>query len=628
MRATIFFSLILGASLMFSTSRLNAAPIPTAIHRAITQESDWLNVSRPLKPEDLQGRIILLDFWTFCCINCIHVIPDLQYLEHRFGDQLTVIGVHSAKFANEKDAENIRLAILRYGIEHPVVNDANFRIWQSFAVRAWPTLVLINPQGKIEDVYSGEGNRAAIEHAVENLIAKNSRALNKSPLPLDLEKNKMPKTVLNFPGKLIAAEGGLFISDSGHHRILFTNPNGGIEKIIGSGIEGFKDGPADQAQFKSPQGLLLKDGILYVADTGNHALRAVDLKSGQVTTLAGTGERGGYREPNGPAKLTALASPWDLALFPSNDEITIANAGSHQLWTYNIKTKALRIFAGNGRESIDDGIYPSNSLSQPSGLSVFGDQLYFVDSETSSLRVIDKKGKITTLIGSGLFDFGFKDGKQGQALLQHSLGLAAVEDGVYIADSYNHAIRKYDFKTKEVSTILGNGKRGELNEPNAVIISGNELLIADTNNQRLLRYDLASKKAAALNVMPKAAPIALQDPKTLPNLIAASPAAVKGGAEIMLGLPKGWKINDEAPSRLVLFEGNKAVAEYNLAQLKQKKIALPALKDGTYRLQGTLYYCEDRQGALCLIGSIDQLLSVNDKSQESLTIPLLTGAKG
>ncbi|MGD9650378.1 MAG: hypothetical protein AB7U41_06290, partial [Dongiaceae bacterium] len=392
--------------------------------------------------------------------------------------------------------------------------------------------------------------------------------------------------------------------------------------------EGFKDGPADQAQFKSPQGLLLKDGILYVADTGNHALRAVDLKSGQVTTLAGTGERGGYREPNGPAKLTALASPWDLALFPSNDEITIANAGSHQLWTYNIKTKALRIFAGNGRESIDDGIYPSNSLSQPSGLSVFGDQLYFVDSETSSLRVIDKKGKITTLIGSGLFDFGFKDGKQGQALLQHSLGLAAVEDGVYIADSYNHAIRKYDFKTKEVSTILGNGKRGELNEPNAVIISGNELLIADTNNQRLLRYDLASKKAAALNVMPKAAPIALQDPKTLPNLIAASPAAVKGGAEIMLGLPKGWKINDEAPSRLVLFEGNKAVAEYNLAQLKQKKIALPALKDGTYRLQGTLYYCEDRQGALCLIGSIDQLLSVNDKSQESLTIPLLTGAKG
>ncbi|MGE0251719.1 MAG: thioredoxin-like domain-containing protein [Dongiaceae bacterium] len=628
MRATIFFSLILGASLMFSTSRLNAAPIPTAIHRAITQESDWLNVSRPLKPEDLQGRIILLDFWTFCCINCIHVIPDLQYLEHRFGDQLTVIGVHSAKFANEKDAENIRSAILRYGIEHPVVNDANFRIWQSFAVRAWPTLVLINPQGKIEDVFSGEGNRAAIEHAVENLIAKNSRALNKSSLPLDLEKNKMPKTVLNFPGKLIAAEGGLFISDSGHHRILFTNPNGGIEKIIGSGVEGFKDGPADQAQFKSPQGLLVKDGILYVADTGNHALRAVDLKSGQVATLAGTGERGGYREPSGPAKLTALASPWDLALFPSSDEITIANAGSHQLWTYNIKTKALRIFAGNGRESIDDGIYPSNSLSQPSGLSVFGDQLYFVDSETSSLRVIDKRGNITTLIGSGLFDFGFRDGKQGQALLQHSLGLAALEDGVYIADSYNHAIRKYDFKTREISTILGNGKRGELNEPNAVIVSGNELLIADTNNQRLLRYDLASKKAAAFNVMPKAAPIALQDPKTLPNLIAASPAAVKGGAEIMLGLPRGWKINEEAPSRLVLFEGNKAVAEYNLAQLKQKKIALPALKDGTYRLQGTLYYCEDKDGALCLIGSVDQPLTVNDKSQESLTIPLLTGAKG
>jgi thiol-disulfide isomerase/thioredoxin len=105
----------------------------------------WLNTATPLRLADLRGKIVLLDFWTYCCINCMHIIPELTALERKYPNELVVIGVHSAKFHNEGDSENIRQAILRYEIQHPVVNDRDFRIWRSYAVRAWPTLMVIKP---------------------------------------------------------------------------------------------------------------------------------------------------------------------------------------------------------------------------------------------------------------------------------------------------------------------------------------------------------------------------------------------------------------------------------------------------------------------------------------------------
>ncbi len=603
----------------------------TALHRAIASESDWLNTSRPIVADDLTGRIILLDFWTFCCINCIHVIPDLQYLEHKFGDQLTVIGVHSAKFQNERDRDNIRQAILRYGIEHAVVNDAAFKIWQQFAVRAWPTLILINPEGKIEEVYSGEGNRAEIESDVSRLIERYGARVQSASLPLDLEKNKRPPTILNFPGKIAHAPGfknaELFISDSSHNRIITADKNGQIVQIIGDGQQGDRDGDLKSARFNKPQGILpdLDKNILYIADTGNHKLRQIDFNSGKVTTIAGTGERGGYRfTPGSNALDTALASPWDLAFFPTRAEIVIANAGSHQLFVYDTGKKTLRIFAGNGRESIDDGVYPSNSLSQPSGLSVSGDKLYFVDSETSSLRVADSKGDIKTLIGTGLFDFGLKDGKQGQALLQHALGLHAEGGVVWIADSYNHAIRKYDVATGHVTTIFGDGKSGadtgafasaKLNEPNAIIpFTSGTYLVADTNNSRLVQIDMAKKQTKPFELMfaPNMAEYA--KPETLPNLhvTKAIEAAANKKIAVQLDLLPGWKLNAEAPSALALFitakDGQKKIIQsWDLPKLKSGKFNLPELQDGgKYELQGTLYYCEDKEGSICLIRSFNQ----------------------
>jgi thiol-disulfide isomerase/thioredoxin len=611
------------------------------LYQLITRHDGWLNTERPLKPEDLQGRIILLDFWTYCCINCMHVIPDLQYLEQTFGSNLTVIGVHSAKFKNERDSENIRQAILRYGIHHPVVNDFDFSTWKSFGIRAWPTFVLINPQGIIEDTYSGEGNRAHVEKEVAALLKKYAGKVNTSPLPLALEKDKQPPTVLSFPSKMAYAEklGLIFVADSGHHRIIGMKPDGEIAYVIGSGTPGLKDGGFAEAQFHSPQGLVYSGGLdkarnmgmLYVADTENHALRAIDLASDSVSTIAGTGQQGSERDAkNKPGLQTKLASPWALTLFPDDRHLAIAMAGTHQLWSYDIDARTVTAIAGNGRESIDDGSYPNNSLSQPSGVSEAGGKLYFVDSETSSLRVYDH-GDVKTLIGSGLFDFGYKSGAKGIALMQHPLGVFATDDGIYVADSYNHSIRRYDPKTGILSDFAGHGVRGskdgaaaqaEFNEPNDILEIDDKLYVADTNNNAIRIIDLKADTVSTLAVsQPEGA---AEYASSLPNSEAVELPVIAADTEVMvsLKLKDGWHINEQAPSYLAVFDADRKPAAAFDHALKSRYVTLPKLRAGSYRVQATLYYCEDRAGAQCLIKSFDAPLTVKAGGKKEVTLPL------
>lgn len=606
----------------------------------LTANDEWLNTARPLTAEDLRGRVILLDFWTYCCINCMHVVPDLHYLEETFGEKLTVIGVHSAKFANEKDAENIRQAMLRYDIEHPVVNDADFAIWNGFDVHAWPTFMLIAPDGQVVQVYSGEGHRSALERDIRRLIQAAGENLNTAALPLELEKDKAPRTVLRFPGKLTIAENVdgapmFFLSDSAHHRIVGIRENGDIALEIGSGDDGFADGDFTTAAFHSPQGLLW-DGqsqMLFVADTENHALRAIDMAQKTVTTLAGDGQQGRERVVNQQDALgTRLASPWDVAFYPDRQHILIAMAGTHQLWVYDRKNKTVSVAAGNGRESIDDGSYPFNSLSQPSGISVQGDNAYFVDSETSSLRRL-QGDSIKTLIGTGLFDFGYKEGGMGVGLMQHPLGLQAVGDGVYIADSYNHAIRFYDAKNATLRNFAGTGESGfsdgalaqaQFNEPNDVDLWHNKLYITDTNNHHIRVIDLANGMVSKMDVMPAASTDYPYDSE-LPGLEKLPQQQVAAeGATIALGLQDGWKLNAEAPSYLALYQAeDKAfLATYDKAALTVGA-KLPALDAGkSYLLQGTLYYCEDVEGSVCLIKSVEVPLQAADSGAQSVAVPV------
>ena len=589
-----------------------------AIYDALTQTPEWLNVSRPLTPADLKNRIILVDFWTYCCINCIHVMPKLQKLEKEFGSKITVLGIHSAKFTNEGDTNNIRQAIQKYGIEHPVVNDADFRILNNFGVTAWPTLMLITPDGLLKHVYKGEGDLDEMRDDIETMIDKYEDRLVTSPLPIKLEKETIPSTTLRFPSKLAALnDHTLVISDSGHQRILLVDlKTKKITTTIGGSDKGFKNGSFAKAKFNDPQGILVDGDRIYVADAGNHRVRLIDLTEEEVTTVAGTGKRGGYLVIGSHgATSTALASPWDLAFYPDHKNMVIANTGTHQLWSYDTKRDKVRIIAGNGQESIEDGHLPFNSLSQPSGLSVQNGILYFVDAETSSLRSFDGV-KTKTLMGTGLFDFGLKDGAIGTALMQHPMGLYADQyNKIYITDSYNHRVRLYE--NDQLTTLPLQG----LNEPNGITKIGDIFYIADTNNHRIVKMDEEGNLAGYLDIFPMEQPIAYQE--TMPNPLDLKTATVVSKAEIAFDLPKGWHINPDAPSYLAVFNAEKDnVHSIKGKELTRAKLALPELPPAGYHVQGVIYYCQQKAGSQCLIRSVNMPLYISPEADKKVTIPL------
>ncbi len=475
----------------------------------------WLNTDHPLSIHDLRGQVVLLDFWTYCCINCLHTLPDLAYLEEKYAAQpFVVIGVHSGKFDHEKDAQHIRQAILRHNISHPVAVDSDYEIWNEYAVRVWPTLVLIDPLGYVVGTLTGEGHREQLDRAIAQLLSEHRvRGTLTEPMEFKLERETFEPGFLQFPGKVLADARGdrLFISDTNHHRVIVTNLDGSVQHVIGTGEPGFRDGDYEHAEFKQPQGLeLSEDGkTLFVADTENHALRAIDLRKRQVTTIAGTGEQARkiYRESSFGLK-TELSSPWDLVRV--KDKLFIAMAGPHQIWTYDLRNRRVRVHAGTGHEAATDGLNAKATFAQPSGLATDGEVVYVADSESSSIRSVAVRGfgRTDTVAGSGgLFDFGLKDGTGEMARFQHPLGVALRSDTLFVADTFNHAIRTIDLDTREVATWLGTGKphRGTparigFFEPGGVSVADGKLYVADTNHHRIVEVDIATKRARVLPV--------------------------------------------------------------------------------------------------------------------------------
>ena len=441
----------------------------------------WLNVTRPLTEADMTGRLVLLDFWTYGCINCMQVIPELEKLEHEFGDKLLIIGVHSAKFDGEQENARILAAAKRFGLNHPVINDSDYAIWKSYNVRAWPTLILLGPEGKEISRYSGEGKG---EKLASDIRAHLERVTAKSSLSALIDTQKH-ESILNFPARLAQGEDMVFIADSGNNRILGINENGTIKIMIGNGRRGFADGPIENAQFDNPRGLTVGESLIYVADTGNHRIRKIDLGTKTVTTVAGTGKK---RKP--------LASPWDVE-FINDTTLAIANAGSHQLFSLNLKTNTLLPLAGTGAESIIDGPATQATLAQPSGLSRSGDDLFFVDAESSALRVVHN-GKVKTLIGTGLFDFGLKDGQYPDAMMQHPQGLYADAKQIIIADTYNDALRIYNRETDTLSTL--SLPAGALNEPGDVLPINGKIWVADTGGHAVIVADPTSGTTQTLEI--------------------------------------------------------------------------------------------------------------------------------
>jgi DNA-binding beta-propeller fold protein YncE len=482
----------------------------------------WLNTASPLKLKDLRGKIVLLDFWTYCCINCIHTLPDLAKLEKKYPKELVVIGVHSAKFKEEKLSENIRKAILRYEISHPVVNDADMTIWDAYGVESWPTLVLIDPEGYIYAAGSGEGLYEDVDRTVAKLIDihRKKKTLDEKPMKFQLARySETGESALFFPGKVLAdaPSNRLFISDSTHHRIVITDLAGKKLAIAGTGAAGMTDGSFDAAQFDDPQGLALHGDTLYVADRRNHSIRALDLKAKTVKTVAGTGKQGQDRFAGGPALKTGLNSPWDLYL--KDDKLYIAMAGFHQIWTLDLAKERVDPYAGSGRENIRDGELTEANFAQPSGLASDGKTLYVADSEVSAIRAVPLSARndaeVKTIVGKGLFEFGDVDGEGDEARLQHALGVAFHDGLLYVADTYNSKIKVLDPAKRTSKTYLGGEPDGWFagplfNEPAGLSISGGKIYVADTNAHRIRVVDLKTKAVTTLPLQgveaPKPAP--------------------------------------------------------------------------------------------------------------------------
>ncbi len=471
---------------------------------------DWLNTGgQRLSLEALRGKVVLLDFWTYGCINCVHIIPHLKALEAKYHDSLVVIGVHSAKFEREGRTEAIQKLVLRYELEHPVVNDKDFKIWRSYRVNAWPTQVLIDPVGKVVGKVVGEGHHEALDAAIGKVIEtfETEQKLDKTALSWPLERQFLVDRPLLFPGKVTAdgEQQRLFISDSNHHRIVVTDLEGRTSQVIGAGTGGYQDGSCRQARFRLPQGTVLADpNTLYVADTENHAIRKVDLASCQVTTVAGNGRHQYIRQTDGVSPGTPLNSPWDLA--HRDGQLYIAMAGQHQIWVMDLEKQVLRRFAGSGREALTDSQRHWAGFNQPSGLALDDEYLYVADAEASAIRQVGlgDNDEVKTLVGTGLFDFGDVDGVGNRVRLQHVLGVALWQpaDGgapeLVLADTYNSKIKRLNPKRRKVTSISQTA--GVLDEPGGISVIGDLAFIADTNNHRVQRLNLKTGQIQPLTI--------------------------------------------------------------------------------------------------------------------------------
>lgn len=451
----------------------------------------WLNTGgRALSLKDLRGKIVLLDFWTFCCVNCLHVIDELRPLEERFADVLVTVGVHSPKFPHETEHAAVEAAVERYEVRHPVLDDPALETWQQYAVRAWPTLVLVDPEGYVVSVAAGEGHAEAVGRMVEQLVAEHEAkgTLHRGDGPY--VPPPPPTTALRFPGGVaLSPTGTLLVADAGHHSIVELAADGEtVLRRIGSGERGRADGAPGTASFAEPQGLAVLPADvaarvgydLAVADTANHLIRGVRLADGTVRTIADlpVALRG---QTTITGEIPAALSPWDVEWW--DGRLVVAAAGVHLLLSLDPATGAVTRLAGTTVEGLKDGPALDGWLAQPSGLAAAGDRLWIADAETSSLRWLSTDGTLHTAVGEGLFDFGHVDGPAAGARFQHPLGVTVLPDGsVAVLDTYNGAVRRFDPAADEVGTLAT-----DVAEPTGAVLVDGELVVVESGAHRLTR---------------------------------------------------------------------------------------------------------------------------------------------
>jgi len=624
---------------------------------------DWINVDHPLTMQGLRGKIVILDFWTYGCINCIHMIPILEQIEEKYAAEVVVIGVHSAKFEAEGQTDNLRQIVQRYDLRHPVINDHPFAVWRSYGARAWPTVAIIDPLGRLAVRESGEIPFAAFDAYLSGMVAYyddlDANIIDRRPLELALEGAGDPGRPLLFPGKVLADEASqrLFIADSNHNRIVIADlMTYEVLDIIGSAARGFDDGGFDGASFDKPQGMALAGDLLYIADVNNHAIRAANLVERSVRTVAGNGEMGrGYvrfgTRIDAPLE-AAIRSPWDLE-FDDDGRLHIAMAGTHQLYIFEPQRDLLYPSVGNGREAnLNDVSLAESELAQPSGLFFAGaGKLYFADSESSTIRLADfENDRVTVVAGTtanSLFDFGDIDGELGDNRLQHALGVQGVPSGdLYIADTYNSRIKVIPAGETAVHTVFGLGGLGgyadgdadaaQFDEPGGLSYANGLLYVADTNNHVIRSIDL---NTGEVDTVAFSNPQALALDAELLTILGTDSMMVTletqdlalGGGEIALrlGFPSDFKINPLIDSRLELRSDSDALkiagadeaGAYSVT-VAENEVHIPvtfAAGEGELRAALTLYYCREGEEGLCFIETVTYIAPFTAAAEHSLS---------
>jgi sugar lactone lactonase YvrE len=499
-------------------------------------------------------------------------------------------------------------------------------------VRAWPTQVLIDPAGYVIGGVSGEGNYDVIDQTIAKVVDdfRKKGELNEEPLKLVLERAKVGELPLAFPGKILADANSdrLFIADSNHNRIVVTRLDGTLVETIGTGDIGAADGAFDKATFYRPQGLALSGDSLYVADTENHLIRRVDLKTRIVETIAGTGQQSHDYFKSGPARTIALSSPWDLQLV--GHVLYIAMAGPHQIWQLDLDKNEVSTFAGSGREARLDGPLSKAGFAQPSGIASDGKTLYVADSESNIIRAIDiAAGTVKTLVGGDLFEFGDVDGTGDDVRLQHPLGVIAFGDKVLIADTYNHKIKELDPKRDKVTSLFGSGKPGQADgasasfyEPGGLTLAHEKLYVADTNNHAIRVVDLKTKQTSTLRITGLTPP--MKNVQALETAVGPNAEEIKVPAQrlrsgantslqIDVELPAGYHLNPLAPQRYkISVDGKNVGVDEKIAAAATKDLKLPvrvplnttAVGQATIRAQVTLFYCREDNTGTCRIKTL------------------------
>ena len=463
---------------------MNALPLAPEL----IDQLEWVN-SPPRSLRSQRGRVLLLAFWSAGSVYSHNLLEDLRNVHGKHADGVSVYGIHTPKFDAERSSRLLLKAINRLGVRFPVAHDPAYVTWQHYGVRAWPSVAVVDTKGQLVEIVSGDLQRDTLDALVSRLLeeagANDHRVYETAQPSLKPE----PRLPLCFPSGLAVTQNHLYVSDTGHHRILECSLDGRILRQFGSGSPGFLDGGSAECSFQSPRGITVMKDTLYVADTGNHALRRVRLLDGDVDTLAGNGRAG---NPTGemqslPSDMP-LNAPWDVA--GAFDRLYLAMPGTQQIWEFDLGKRSLRPIAGSGRLALADGVGASAAFAQPGGLALVQQTLYVADSAGSAIRSVQlANGGVQTLVGHGPFDFGDQDGTRSAARLQYPLALALDPRSplLWIADTYNDTLKMLR---------LGGGdlRRYELNyrlhEPGAIAASPGALWVANTSAHEVLRIDL------------------------------------------------------------------------------------------------------------------------------------------